>query len=491
MFLSWISKCELVKSQDDSHILKAFSPECSRDICYTTISYLTSIDAGQDIRDMLSSATHIKWAMEILGHAFALRMEDYDIIKGTIEIYEKWLRIDRRIDMRPPCILHVEQGFIQEMLGHLSLLFEDRGGKDASSIEQHISLCQRVLDLYLAVGRVRGSELDAYTWERLLRLMIGISDSVLHPKSRSVIGSKIASRLFRITIELFLRSLTITGPSGGGPWNVLLAFSRRWVHSRAVVEQWNAVTFALTEKIMLNLYHHDSVDRKERQVLSIHWADGYKTKLSLQETSISYAWYTILQIIGNPAILTKSSLDGVVHMILINGIGTLLNSFLSAGGEGELPVLSPPSSSTCASVEKSNGSFMLSRPANPDSNAILRVLGPWLFDAVLNRDSRNYSNGKARAFEILGKLLCDSGGGNSKKLFEPHATRFIQAIIKGLQETEASVVTVSILCNCWGIFGANGVYTLCGHELLAGYFFKAVERTVKSIFRYVFTLKMN
>lgn len=116
-----------------------------------------------DLGDVLPTAHHIRWAMEVLGHAFALPMDDADVILGSLRIYEKWLGVDSTSassksgkDLRPACMQKVEQIFIQDLLGQMTLLFEERtpaagtaaNGSAASvasetSVAKQVSLCSK------------------------------------------------------------------------------------------------------------------------------------------------------------------------------------------------------------------------------------------------------------------------------------------------------------------------------------------------------------
>jgi hypothetical protein len=100
---------------------------------------------GVDMNEVLPSAHHIRWAMESIGHSFALSIEESDVITGAIRIYEKWLRVDTSSakDYRPTCLQKSEQAFIQDMIGHMTLIFDERQD-NSRSIEvlasKHVSL---------------------------------------------------------------------------------------------------------------------------------------------------------------------------------------------------------------------------------------------------------------------------------------------------------------------------------------------------------------
>lgn len=129
--------------------------------------------------------------------------------------------------------------------------------------------------------------------------------------------------------------------------------------------------------------------------------------------------------------------------------------------------------------EKAHTAFSMNRLARPDANSILRVLGPWLFDATLNR-SIDFSIGRAQAIKVLGRIICDHGGGNSKRLSGPNSIRFLLTLTKALHPKESDRVIASAISSCTGIFGINAIYTLRAGPILAGFFYQAIERLLRS-----------
>ena len=134
--------------------------------------------------------------------------------------------------------------------------------------------------------------------------------------------------------------------------------------------------------------------------------------------------------------------------------------------------------------------YRMNHPSAPDANSILRLLGPWLFDATLNR-TNEFAVGKAQAIRRLGRILCDHGGGNSKALSRPHASRFLNMIIANLEEKENDDVTVAILYGCNGIFGSNSVSTLCGNGIVASHYYAAIDRVLQKTMYATIELNTN
>ncbi|EQC33062.1 hypothetical protein SDRG_09581 [Saprolegnia diclina VS20] len=448
MFLSWVGKCELLHAPPEAHVLKGFNESCQRGICSMVIGFLGAGDEA----DVLATPTHVKWSMEALGHSFALGMEDADVISGATRIYEKWLGLHG--DGRPKCMLGQEQEFIRDLLGHMSLIFEDRDATRGKPelLAKHISLCEKVLDLYSLLGRKRAATLTPTTWDHFLRLLLGITDCVLHGNKHSL-ASALCGQLIRVTLEQFTISLQFTGVKGD-LWNMLLKFCRRWLHRKTVIEQWNVISYALTEQLMARLAADAlATTTATSHVIEIPWSDRTPTQLELESALLAYAWYRIMRVIGHPSLFV----DPDVYLVAISGIRRLANV---------LTYVAPATSD-----EK--------QPQLPDVNTVLRILGPWLFDASLNRTGLpRFALCRAEAVRCLGDLLSQHGGGRTKQVTWPFTIRALMAIQKALLEDD-DVLVASAVASCSRIFGTHGTHTLRGVGVLAGSFHHAIDRIFK------------
>lgn len=114
----------------------------------------------------------------------------------------------------------------------------------------------------------------------------------------------------------------------------------------------------------------------------------------------------------------------------------------------------------------------------PDVNTILRLLGPWLFDACLTRKAR-FDAGRSEALRCLGKLLCQVSGGRSKRVNWAYGIRSLMALQTALLDDDERI-SASAVFNWSKVFGLYGNHTLRGAGVITGSFHKAVER----IFRY-------
>jgi hypothetical protein len=113
----------------------------------------------------------------------------------------------------------------------------------------------------------------------------------------------------------------------------------------------------------------------------------------------------------------------------------------------------------------------------PDVNTILRILGPWLFDACLNRKPR-YGASRSEALSCLGALICQYYSGRSKRIHWPYGIRSLIALQNALLDEDERINAAAVY-NWSKIFGLFGNHTLRGAGILAGTYHKAVDRFLR------------
>ncbi|CAH0513347.1 unnamed protein product [Peronospora belbahrii] len=457
------------------------------------VSSLT--DENIDTLIILPSGHHIRWAMEVLGHSFALPMEDSEVISGSLRIYQRWLGVDDEKngkDHRPACMQKVEQTFIQDMLGQMTLLLEERP-KDDGNVENnmatHVNLCTRVLDTFDALVKRRGTQLSNSTWDRLIRLILGAADGLLH-NLRNQLGNKLCGQLVRLLFEVYLRSLPQCGPRGE-LWGLLQKFCRRWIHRTLVIEQWNAITLGLTRSLMRQIH-----DRNASNEIEIIWADSRQpSKFELESPMLAYAWYRLFRVIGHPSAI----FDPDVYLAALKGVSRLADEFariekvprvqwehvlgaLNQAPDRDSPVFQGVQNGDAdASNDVSAAAPLTSSEqprAPPDLNSILRLLGPWLFDACLTRKPR-FAAGRSEALRCLGRLLCHYSSGRSKRVNWAFSVRSLMALQNALLDDDERIAASAVF-NWSNVFSLYGSHTLRGAGVVAGPFHKAIERVFRA-----------
>ena len=161
--------------------------------------YLLSTD-GNEPAEVLTSPSHVKFSMEMVGQGLDLPLHNIAIINQSINVYASWLLEPKK---RP--LVMLEQGensleyqhFLQDIFKHLSLLFrprlvsEDIQNQPAPKqkelqedyltlFNQHLELCDKVLGQHFLLTLKNQSEVfSEETWIVLLKVMLGICDSLL------------------------------------------------------------------------------------------------------------------------------------------------------------------------------------------------------------------------------------------------------------------------------------------------------------------------
>ncbi|KAJ1561616.1 hypothetical protein HK405_003368 [Cladochytrium tenue] len=184
--------------------------------CLTPASTLVTDPAA-----LLSSPSHVQWAMELIGLGFSLPIEDADTISDCIAVYTAWLLdpAKRPWALRDQSGSEFEQivwqvvtsafrseevgtknSLFQRIFMHLSLLFEHRkpmGQADqtaspldprrdslgscrpSSTLEVQVELCNRVLALILQAVNFLAPRFSPATWSTTLRVVLSIADVLL------------------------------------------------------------------------------------------------------------------------------------------------------------------------------------------------------------------------------------------------------------------------------------------------------------------------
>jgi hypothetical protein len=127
----------------------------------------------------------------------------------------------------------------------------------------------------------------------------------------------------------------------------------------------------------------------------------------------------------------------------------------------------------------SNGSTSRRSRSPPDVNTILRLLGPWLFDACLSRSQR-YAPCRSEALRCLGKVITGFSSGRAKRIHWAYAIRSLMALQTALVESDDRIVASAVF-NWSRVFGSYGNHTLRGVAVIAGSFHRGADR----ILRYV------
>ncbi|CAG8471515.1 1328_t:CDS:2 [Acaulospora colombiana] len=371
--------------------------------------------------------SHVRWAMEAIGQGFALPLEEMAITSNSKELYSQWLF---EPNFRPAAVRDAtgkreEQEFWQNPNTPTTSTpttpgFPASANQTSSTftyLQRHIELCKGVLIVLTMAGRTLGPRFSEETWLVLLKVVLGITDCLLHEPTSSVtpdvivekrtavtMADELCEHLLRVLFELWLRSRIQEAEM----WNIFKKCFNQWSHRPQALQQWNATILALTQRVVRLLY-----GPKEGEEMVNISVGGYNVGLDLPNEFVYFAWHRMIYLIDNPCLLPPANFS-----LAIMGIGRVIDAFQSIGQ---------------ANIQKSaqneiESSFVII----PDGNTILHMFGPWLFQAcTMNRNDPGYQIGRAESFGILCRIFCLPQ--RREKFSRDYITQFYFTLTEGLR----------------------------------------------------------
>ncbi|XP_049849368.1 uncharacterized protein LOC126318596 [Schistocerca gregaria] len=376
MFNSWIKNLELIPASEgleSTNVLRKFPHQVKKILVAEVVSQLFD----QEIVDSLTTPAHVRWVLEVVGHGFALPMENLTVIEQCVAIYRNWLVKGGRA---PKGFEGFEQSFWREMFGHLSYLFEPRAS-DGEAIKSQIRICKYALEEVM-YANVKGNkkELSRETWSHYILLALGTVDGIFknfqvemgHVGSGALFKA-LAPLSFRLLMEYFLYSETMDEEL----WEKFVRLARDWIDT-SIFEHWNAVLYGLTRRALTLMYGEWS---ESAECLEVEWTngDGTVTKRQVEASGefVFFALNWVMNAIPEPVELRNAA----VHMTFFRGVFKVVDLYLELGDVG--------------SGEK----------RYPSRSDVLELFGGWIFKTLL-ADEAELDEGNALAAASMCRIYC-------------------------------------------------------------------------------------
>ncbi|KAI8096897.1 uncharacterized protein BX664DRAFT_275281 [Halteromyces radiatus] len=503
MFLDWIAQLQLLQHDSQTDILESLPLPIRRILISEITSFLipsnTKYSADPSI---FSSPAHVKWYMEVIGQGFALPLEDMNITNDSITIYSQWLL---EPNLRPAAVVtqDLDQEFFQIIFHQYSLLFQPRIFRSSNQqqqqqqqqhstsntikdtlaplVQRHIDLCNRILTVISTAGRTL--DLSSDTWTVLLKVMLGITDSLLKEPSGETpipgvknISDELCEPLLRVLFELWLRSRT----KEIDMWNILKSCFTRWCHRPQVIQYWSLVSLSLTHRVIHFLFGQDEGTD------SVYLFSGKdSTKLDLMHDEVKYAWHRIIYLLPPPVQLSPPN-----FILAMKGIGQLVDALNTVGLRSSTASTSTSLTTNSNYNKNGLGNQYLNTTATinenavdaiwtdnepPDGNTILNMFGSMLFDAcALASEIEDYERqcGCAEAIGTLCKVFCRPQRRNEFQ--RTYLERFYAALSLGLK---SDICLPTILLSGTELFATD----LKGIRMLVPDFIAATKMVVPKL----------
>lgn len=393
--------------------------------------------------------------MECIANAFSLAVEHADVIRNAMSIYRSWLNIDNA-DNRPEVIGLDEEFYRGEILMHMSLLF-DRKTHDHAG--RHSELCKNALAIYRDL--VRNKPLSEATWNILLKLLL-----IIVPKQYSK-ESDFYQLLYATLFEIWIRSNTRDQTL----WTELEGICKSDELNEWLIYQWSSLAKALTRRVVRIVYGNDKgfVDLKFKTTVA---HDRNTVAVVLPYEQVLYFWFRVLHL---PLSLKSLPRDPTIHSELCLAIDKIVGCFLLVCNfrfeknfrmpdfdiDQKIPALT---TMVRGSYNQHAEYFARQRRLPiPSADALLDLLGPWLFKNATT-ESSYFEKGQAFSARTLCKIVSQAAG----PVKDEHLKRFYGVFLRAF-DSKADLVTTEILVNSQNLFilDHKGVRSMITYEAVA------------------------
>lgn len=427
MFLERIAQLGLLEHNPETNILKLFPLGVRQGIVTSVVSFLG--DAGTNASAVLSSDAHVRFALECVGEGFRLPVDNAGVITACVELYGRWLRDEHA---RPAALAAHYEEYTVRMLEQLTLLFVARA-HSKEEVAVQAELCRKALGLFMGVAR---QALQRATWDRLLKLLLGSTDSVVSAAGAGAtaeeraLGRLLAERVMHDLYEAWLLSEC----RDDALWTSFKLMNRGWLGVPEVTAQWNATVLGLTTHVLHTLYQ----PAERQHLLHINVSQLHATFLDIRPAYARYAWLRFLYLLGGASTVAAPA----VHTQVMADIAACVDAFLAVVANG------------CAD--------------GPDGNTIAHLFGRDLFEALF-ANRAGYEDGTAVAVRTLCRVFTVC----AHSVWSPtYLAAFYTALRCGLTAPTDGRVLAETLVHAQNVLAMD----LPNSRVLVPYFVRALER---------------
>ncbi|KAH3761930.1 rap/ran GTPase-activating protein [Pelomyxa schiedti] len=431
MFLEWVAQVTGLLHSPDTNILNTVFPiSVQRTIVSNVVTYfMGSEQNGINISLLLPTQAHVFWVMECIGQGFRLPLIDHNLITQCIDLYTKWIQSPP--ERQPAWIRSNLDAYYVLCLKHLSLLFSNRT-KVREDIQTHVTLSLRALNTFSIVTKLK---LHPETWEVMLKLLLGMTDSLLCTNNfeEESCGDLIADRLLQVLYDAWLTS----GNTNVDLWNSFFKLHKNWSTHLAVITQWAAACSALTRSVLARLYTPNPPT-----VVHIWVSATITSVIDINDDYVFYVWQRFLHLLGNVVYIPSPN----NYRVAMSGICICIEDFLQI--------------------------IQNCTPGAPDGNTILNIFAGPLFEAVI-KNRPGYEEGTSFAIEGLCKIFFNC----KRSIFAPkYLAGFIRAAKAALATGDAKNMTlISLLLHSQNLIPTE----ITGFKILIPYYVHAISRILK------------
>ncbi|XP_075220156.1 ral GTPase-activating protein subunit beta isoform X3 [Lycorma delicatula] len=304
MYSEWASLSSMVVrgGEESTSVLGKFPPGAGKDVALSIVRQLASnVGITQAAEpSTLTTDREVLWCMEVICYGLSLPLNEHDAIRDCVNVYCEWMTclhpVPRLTVPRP--VSEDPNLYARKMICHFHNLFVPRKGEGLDTINRQAVLCHRVLRTLQQVAQ-SSTNMDRQTWEALLLFLLSINDTLLAPPTvKDDVGDQLCERVLSVLFEVWLLACVHCFPSPP-LWKTLREMCMNWRHRVALVEQWNRVNLALTQRLL------DFMNGPSFPELKILEEDSQLIPQGMTNDCIAQCWFRFLHCLGNPVDLCR------------------------------------------------------------------------------------------------------------------------------------------------------------------------------------------
>ena len=212
MYSECLSLSETIQSQrSGGNVLHSFSPETGREVVASILKPLQELVLGKTYTETpLSTPEQVQWTMQVLGYGLTLPLSEKPLLTGCTEVYRDWLTaLYFQKHTVPSPILQCPNHYIGLIFDHFCALFVPRHN-EPRLLEEHIELCNKVVETVQMLVGVKGLKMTRDTWESLFSFLLHVCNLLLAPPTHSPsLGTSLCDTIIHVLFTSWLRACQV------------------------------------------------------------------------------------------------------------------------------------------------------------------------------------------------------------------------------------------------------------------------------------------
>eukprot|EP01029_Cantina_marsupialis_P008929 TRINITY_DN20959_c0_g1_i1.p1 TRINITY_DN20959_c0_g1~~TRINITY_DN20959_c0_g1_i1.p1 ORF type:complete len:1258 (+),score=306.48 TRINITY_DN20959_c0_g1_i1:64-3837(+) len=444
---------QFLNSRIPANSLSCFTIEGQKTICFQVIKELAL--SREDLSKHGSSDEKCEWLLDIMGHSLSLPIDndkDVNNMNATLDIFEAWMQLSESFSIPKAIKGQKSPVFLRLMIEKVSEIILNESVA-TTLFQKHVILSHRALIILHRLARERGSKMTKLTWDRLLRVLLFVTDKLLSgPLNVLSVGNVVSPLPERILFDTFLRCPLMMSQFS----QLMIIGASKWTHRLSLAETLRMLFSKLSKSVFRRLWGKVDLRGKRidtlksvevkllwdntltqnigkfgtRRICSLAARFDSQDKFECSDKKLLFLWEQLRRVIGLRTNVPE------VRLELLDCIADACDSMLA--------LLSRRTSISPGEIFKV--------PHPPTASQILGIFGTCLFEAAFDVNDE-FVLSRASALGTLCRIVgqcCLRGRG--EQIPGVHFVRFIAALSAALKEGNNECV-VAILRNSEGIFG--------------------------------------